>query len=247
MSSSWLLTLLWHLNGFCFLLLRFCYYAVPFGRMETIAPQFSALGFLQSARATQLLYDTATVWDGLILAAEDESSGESRWEFYVVRIFGFFLALWVFSVLIMSCAHSHRSGNRYECIQVHSLYQGSRWSLYFNYLWLLPLHFMRSTESATGDEQTLFSPAEKELLTSQRQIYDGSVLNFLSVRRTWWRVVTCYGEHVSTHESLQHATSTSVLQKCTVMINFSLQLVSSSCCGAPGPRSFVHWLLAQGL
>ena len=53
-----------------------------------------------------------------------------------------------------------------------------------NYLLLLPLHFMRSTENASGDEKTLYSPAEKELLTSKRRVHDTSVLNFLSVRRT---------------------------------------------------------------
>ncbi|CAL1148911.1 unnamed protein product [Cladocopium goreaui] len=77
-----------------------------------------------------------------------------------------------------------RSGNCYESISVSSLYKGSVWSLCVNYLLLLPLHFMRSTENASGDEKTLYSPAEKELLTSKRRVHDTSVLNFLSVRRS---------------------------------------------------------------
>ena len=157
--------------------------------MESLARQFPE-GVLHAAEfavstATEELADVSptTIWDGR-LAAEDNLETPSGLSGIAVKVFAILLALWVFSVLTMGCAHCRRSGNCYESISVRRLYTGNTWSLYLNYLLLLPLHFMRSTESATGDSQVLFSPAEKELLTTKRRVNDTSVLNFLSVRRT---------------------------------------------------------------
>lgn len=69
---------------------------------------------------------------------------------------------------------------------------GHRAPRYFNYLLLLPLHFLRSMETASGGSQTLFSTAEKEFLLSQRHVFNDAVVNFLSVRRSMMFVATIF-------------------------------------------------------
>ena len=159
--------------------------------MEALAPQFRdsflhVARFASSSATTQLIEASPItfLWDAQLSAEEGLSIAPNGLSGIAAKVLAVLLALWVFSVLTMGCAQCRRSGNCYESISVSSLYKGSVWSLCVNYLLLLPLHFMRSTENASGDEKTLYSPAEKELLTSKRRVHDTSVLNFLSVRRT---------------------------------------------------------------
>ena len=119
------------------------------------------------------------IWDAIL--AEESGPAASLW---LMRVFGILLALWVISVMIMGLSHSYFGANCYQSITVSSLHRGSQWKLYLNYLALLPLHFMRSTDTSTGQNNQLYSPSEREFLTSKRRIHDDSVLNFLSVRRT---------------------------------------------------------------
>ncbi|CAL1148920.1 unnamed protein product [Cladocopium goreaui] len=159
--------------------------------MEALAPQFRdsflhVARFASSSATTQLIEASPItfLWDAQLSAEEGLSIAPNGLSGIAAKVLAVLLALWVFSVLTMGCAQCRRSGNCYESISVSSLYKGSVWSLCVNYLLLLPLHFMRSTENASGDEKTLYSPAEKELLTSKRRVHDTSVLNFLSVRRS---------------------------------------------------------------
>ena len=119
------------------------------------------------------------IWDAIL--AEESGPEASLW---LMRVFGILLALWVISVMIMGLSQSFFGGTCYQSISVRSVHGGSQWKLYLNYLAFLPLHFMRSTDTSTGQNNQLYSPSEREFLTSKRRILDDSVLNFLSVRRT---------------------------------------------------------------
>ncbi|CAK9103066.1 unnamed protein product [Durusdinium trenchii] len=96
------------------------------------------------------------------------------------------LILWIISVLMVGCCASCSAASFYEPISVSSITWKRKkdWRMYFNYLLLLPLHFLRSMETASGGDQTLFSSAEKEFLASQRRVFNDAVVNFLSVRRS---------------------------------------------------------------
>ena len=52
-----------------------------------------------------------------------------------------------------------------------------------NYAMLLPLHFLRSMETASGDKN-VYSSTEKAFLASQRKVFNDAVINFLTVRRS---------------------------------------------------------------
>lgn len=113
-----------------------------------------------------------------------QSSGFSNRS--AVCILAGLLLLWIVSVMIAGCCASCTSGSFYEPITVSSITWKRKkdWRMYLNYLLLLPLHFLRSMETASGGDQTLFSSAEKEFLASQRKVFNDAVVNFLSVRRS---------------------------------------------------------------
>ena len=57
------------------------------------------------------------------------------------------------------------------------------WRMLVNYAMLLPLHFLRSMETASGDKN-VYSSAEKAFLATQRKVFNDAVINFLTVRRS---------------------------------------------------------------
>lgn len=112
-----------------------------------------------------------------------ESSFSSR---SAVLLLTGLLLLWITSVMIAGCCASCTAGSFYEPITVSSIAWKKKkdWRMYLNYILLLPLHFLRSMETASGGDQTLFSSAEKEFLASRRRVFNDAVVNFLSVRRS---------------------------------------------------------------
>ena len=52
-----------------------------------------------------------------------------------------------------------------------------------NYAMLLPLHFLRSMETASGDKN-VYSSTERAFLATQRKVFNDAVINFLTVRRS---------------------------------------------------------------
>ena len=52
-----------------------------------------------------------------------------------------------------------------------------------NYAMLLPLHFLRSMETASGDKN-VYSSTERAFLATQRRVFNDAVINFLTVRRS---------------------------------------------------------------
>ena len=110
----------------------------------------------------------------------ESGPGASLW---LMRVFGILLALWVISVMIMGLSlrvleelvtNPSRSDPCMEavngnCTELFSISTAA-------------LHAFNDT--STGQNNQLYSPSEREFLTSKRRILDDSVLNFLSVRRT---------------------------------------------------------------
>ncbi|CAE7426744.1 ABCF2 [Symbiodinium sp. CCMP2456] len=100
-------------------------------------------------------------------------------------LLGGVLVLWISSVLTYGCCTSLQTGSFYEPITISSIAWNRKkdWRMLVNYAMLLPLHFLRSMETASGDKN-VYSSTEKAFLATQRRVFNDAVINFLTVRRS---------------------------------------------------------------